>query len=557
MLANRLKLVLNKCVLEKQSVLVEGRSILDNAMVATEIIHALKRKTCGNKAHLALKIDISKVYDRVDWGFLRGKGLRQGDPLSPLLSSSFMKVSLLLLEAQLPAETFMEHRYAGGTNLMKVTNLMEILKIYAATTGQEINLSKLEVFFSRNISGPDQDDLANVMGVRRVLGTGKYLGVPSMIGRSKKAVFSFIKDRKKCLIHFGGGGRNNKGIRWLAWERMTSSKSEGGMGFRDFKAFNMAMVAKQGWNILAKPNSLVARIFKASLWKTKDVLKLGSRWSIGDGSNIKVMYDPWLREKGRWFINGPQVQGTYDLYVKDFLLPYIKQWNVGKINQIFDNEGAEVILRVPLVEDVVEDKLIWQEEHNGEYSVKSGYKLWKGSQSSTRSYSIEGSWKNLWNIITPSRAKHLLWQICRDCLPTRVNVQQRHVQCLWCDLEDEDECREDHRDACRFAVLLETLWRSKSNVVWQDTRDDAIKISLQAYHNWYDWFLAKDEHKSGVANNLSTVWIPPTANHLKCNVDAGFNNVCGTTNIIFESLFPQVCLGMWVFFPLLKLKLSL
>ncbi|XP_058753532.1 uncharacterized mitochondrial protein AtMg00310-like [Vicia villosa] len=96
-----------------------------------------------------------------------------------------------------------------------------------------------------------------------------------------------------------GGGHHNKGIRWMSWERMTSLKSEGGMGFRDFKAFNLAMIAKQGWNFLSKPNSLVAKIFRAryfprssfldskngnnpsfvwrSLWKAKDVLKLGSR----------------------------------------------------------------------------------------------------------------------------------------------------------------------------------------------------------------------------------------------------------------------------------------
>ncbi|XP_058724167.1 uncharacterized mitochondrial protein AtMg00310-like [Vicia villosa] len=219
------------------------------------------------------------------------------------------------------------------------------------------------------------------MGVRRVIGTGTYLGLPSMIGRSKKAVFSFIKDRiwrrinswsgrslskagkevmiksvlqsipayimsiylipdgvvndiEKMLNSFWwGGGRSNKGIRWLTWERMTMLKKEGGLGFRDFKAFNMAMVAKQGWNFLSKPNSLVSRIFKAryfphssyldskvgnnpsfvwrSLWKAKEVLKIGSRWSIGDGRSIKVMHEPWLRDKGSRWVGGPQNQETY------------------------------------------------------------------------------------------------------------------------------------------------------------------------------------------------------------------------------------------------------
>jgi hypothetical protein len=72
LLANRLKGCLEKCVSEEQSTFIEGRSILDNALSAIEVIHALKRKTRGRKGELTLKIDISKAYDKVDWGFIRG-----------------------------------------------------------------------------------------------------------------------------------------------------------------------------------------------------------------------------------------------------------------------------------------------------------------------------------------------------------------------------------------------------------------------------------------------------------------------------------------------------
>ncbi|MCH80000.1 hypothetical protein A2U01_0000762, partial [Trifolium medium] len=78
LLANRLKGCIEKCVSEEQSAFIEGRSILDNALIAIEVIHALKRKTRGMKGELALKIDISKAYDKVDWGFLRGMLERMG-----------------------------------------------------------------------------------------------------------------------------------------------------------------------------------------------------------------------------------------------------------------------------------------------------------------------------------------------------------------------------------------------------------------------------------------------------------------------------------------------
>ena len=59
---------------------------------------------------------------------------------------------------------------------------------------------------------------------------------------------------------------------------MCKSKLRGGMGFRDLQAFNLAMLAKQGWRLLTNPHSLVARVYKAKYYPYGDVLnsKLGS-----------------------------------------------------------------------------------------------------------------------------------------------------------------------------------------------------------------------------------------------------------------------------------------
>ena len=77
-LANRLKIVLPKCISDNQSAFVPGRSILDNAMVAIEIIHAMKTKFKGSKGCVALKLDISKAYDRMDWDYLKAVLFRMG-----------------------------------------------------------------------------------------------------------------------------------------------------------------------------------------------------------------------------------------------------------------------------------------------------------------------------------------------------------------------------------------------------------------------------------------------------------------------------------------------
>ena len=77
-LANRLKRVLNKCISESQSAFVPGRSILDNAMADIEIIHYMKSKVKSKIGDVALKLDISKAYDRIEWTYLKGVMWRMG-----------------------------------------------------------------------------------------------------------------------------------------------------------------------------------------------------------------------------------------------------------------------------------------------------------------------------------------------------------------------------------------------------------------------------------------------------------------------------------------------
>lgn len=53
---------------------------------------------------------------------------------------------------------------------------------------------------------------------------------------------------------------------------LMEEKLEGGLGFKDLRCFNLVLLAKQGWRLIQRPESLVTKIFKARYFPGNNLL---------------------------------------------------------------------------------------------------------------------------------------------------------------------------------------------------------------------------------------------------------------------------------------------
>ena len=63
-----------------------------------------------------------------------------------------------------------------------------------------------------------------------------------------------------------------RSINWLSWDKVCLKKDDGGLSFRSFHCFNLAMLGKHGWHFIADPDALISQFFKFKYFPNGDFL---------------------------------------------------------------------------------------------------------------------------------------------------------------------------------------------------------------------------------------------------------------------------------------------
>ncbi|KAM5548588.1 hypothetical protein ABKV19_000149, partial [Rosa sericea] len=365
------------------SAFIQGRSITDPIILTSECMNLLDHKCkFGN---IAIKFDIAKAFDTVDWSFLLrvlrafgfdgtfvhwihcvlqsahlsilvngqscgfftcSRGVRQGDPLSPILFCL--------------AEEVLSRGLSGLASPRGLNALTQFMEEYAGNSGQVVNRNKSLLFLGKHAFAR-QTTIHSALGIKIGELPFIYLGVPIFQGRPKSEFLRPVADKVRCklsawkgkmlsqaarlqlidsVIHsvliysfqiyswprsllktvqrwirnfFWTGDPLKKGATLVSWDKVCQPKDRGGLGLKNIVVLNQALLLKRGWDVVSKASPVAWFLhdrfltagFQPCLYYKKSSVWLGLkqvwktllsrlRWIIGNGASVRLWKDNWM-----------------------------------------------------------------------------------------------------------------------------------------------------------------------------------------------------------------------------------------------------------------------
>jgi hypothetical protein len=326
----------------------------------------------------------------------------------------------------------------------QATVVKSILDQYERGTGQLVSLGKCSILYGNRCQDNVQAEIQDILRYETVAFEEKYLGLPVPEGRMKKGKFQPLKSKfikrasdwvekymtgaaKEILVKavlqslptyamgifrfpaglvddlsqvirnfWWGDEHDRRRMHWMSWDKMTRPKSQGGIGFRDLRVFNQALLARQAWRLIQEPHSLCARLLRAKYYSNGnlldtafvqntsqswqgvmhglELLKQGAIWRIGSCSQVRIWRDSWVPRSDSLKISGMREHSRLR-WVSDLINPATRTWDEVTIRKIFFHHDAEAVLALKLPPRATDDFVAWNCEDNGIFTVRSAYRL--------------------------------------------------------------------------------------------------------------------------------------------------------------------------------------
>lgn len=219
------------------------------------------------------------------------------------------------------------------------------------------------------------------LGAKEILIKAVAQAIPTYIMSVFKLPLGLCNDLTSIIREFWWGVENVKRKTvWTSWKHLTQKKCCGGLGFKDLRLFNQALLARQAWRLVQFPESLCAKLLKArycprgnivdtafctnssptwqSILHGLELLKKGIIWRIGNGSQVRIWRDPWIPRD--YSLKVTTRRGRCRMkWVSELLDISGQHWDYDRLIDIFNPADVDATAKIKLPARLSEDFVAW------------------------------------------------------------------------------------------------------------------------------------------------------------------------------------------------------
>ncbi|XP_026420596.1 uncharacterized protein LOC113316636 [Papaver somniferum] len=468
---------------------VLDRLINDNTIIAHELIHSMKRKE-GEGGWLALKLDMSKDFDILEWPFLLKvlqsfgfcedwcqlikqcisttslsvilnglpcdefsptRGIRQGDhPYLFIIAMEWFSRTLLEAHNSKAIKGILVARGAPPINHLlfaddyliftqdnsiSVNNLLQVLKDFSSQSGQVINFDESSVFYSNNVN-PSVKAFEDIqLAFERRLGNWQGINLHQAGGTTMvKVVLNDVPMYQMSTFK----------IPKTLIKKLDSLQRK----FWDLEMLNHALLTKIAWRICQNSDHLLTKILKAKYFKKEEFLHIegersNSSWTWkGIELGLSILQQNYNMEvnngKGtkiwidRWIIGlDIKVEPLHPshlqyVFVSEPILPESNRWNIPLLNIFSNSYIVDRIKDMHLSQDE-QDIVRWSPSKDGIYFVKTTYNKLIETRAQSQ-VSLNDNPTSVWKALWKMKLPHRVKLFIWKCLKNIVPTRVRLSQ---------------------------------------------------------------------------------------------------------------------------------